>query len=72
LLILRVRPGITDYASLEFLHLGDVLGNDDPARVYEERVRPIKNALRIKYVQGQSFTGALMIIFRTLRKLLGA
>lgn len=71
-LILTVRPGITDYASLEFINLGDVLGNDNPDRVYEERVRPIKNALRVKYVREQSFKGDLVIILRTLQKLLKA
>ena len=66
LLILSVRPGITDYASLQFVQLGDILGNDDPDRVYEDKVRPIKNALRIKYVKEQTFIGDIVLIFRTL------
>lgn len=65
-LILSVRPGITDYASLEFIRLGDILGNDDPDRVYEEHIRPLKNALRVKYVREQHFWGDIMIILRTL------
>jgi lipopolysaccharide/colanic/teichoic acid biosynthesis glycosyltransferase len=67
--ILSVRPGITDYASMEFVHLGDILGNEAPDRVYEEHVRPIKNALRLRYVQEQTFRGDMAIIFRTLLKL---
>jgi lipopolysaccharide/colanic/teichoic acid biosynthesis glycosyltransferase len=70
-LILTVRPGITDYASLEFINLGDILGNDAPDTVYEEQVRPVKNALRIKYVKEQSLPGDLIIIARTLRRLMG-
>lgn len=66
LLILTVRPGITDYASLEFSRLDEVLGSEEPDRVYEEQVRPVKNALRIKYVKEQSFLGDLALIFRTL------
>lgn len=65
-LILSVRPGITDYASLEFIRLGDILGNDDPDRVYEEHIRPLKNALRVKYVREQHLWGDIMIILRTL------
>jgi lipopolysaccharide/colanic/teichoic acid biosynthesis glycosyltransferase len=44
-LILTVRPGITDYASLEFINLGEILGNDSPDTVYEEQVRPTMNLL---------------------------
>lgn len=65
-LILSMRPGITDYASLEFSQLGDVLGNDDPDRVYETRVKPVKNALRVKYVKEHTFLEDLRILLRTL------
>lgn len=68
-IILTVKPGITDYASLEFIQLGDVLGTDEPDRVYEEKIKPIKNALRVKYVKEQSLWGDLVIIFKTIRKL---
>jgi len=70
-LIMMVRPGITDYASIEFRSLGDLLGNEDPDRVYEERIRPIKNALRIKYVKERTLLGDVSIILKTLYKLIG-
>jgi len=70
LLILHVRPGITDHASLEFIRLGEILGNDAPDAVYEEKVRPLKNALRVKYVREQSFWGDIAIIVRTLKRLI--
>lgn len=69
-LILTVRPGITDYASLEFIRLGEILGNEAPDRYYEEKVRPIKNALRVKYVKERSFFGDLKLIARTLARIL--
>ena len=69
-LILTVRPGITDYASLQFIHLGDVLGNESPDCVYENRVRPIKNALRLKYVKEQNFWVDLKIVARTLARVI--
>ena len=68
-LILTVRPGIADYASLEYVQLGKILGDENPDRVYEEQVLPRKNALRVKYVREQSFSGDVMIILKTLRKL---
>jgi lipopolysaccharide/colanic/teichoic acid biosynthesis glycosyltransferase len=67
--ILSVRPGITDLASIEFVHLGDVLGDEDPDRKYEEEVRPVKNALRVRYVKEQSFLGDLRLLFRTIARI---
>jgi lipopolysaccharide/colanic/teichoic acid biosynthesis glycosyltransferase len=69
-IILTVRPGITDYASLEFINLAEILGSVEPDTVYEEQVRPVKNALRVKYVQEQSLRGDLVIIGRTLFRLI--
>ncbi len=71
LLILTVRPGITDYASIKFVHLEDVLGNQDVDRIYEEKVWPVKNALRVHYVRTRCFRGDLAIIFLTLFRLAG-
>ena len=70
-LILKVRPGITDFSSIEFIQLGELLGNDDPDQVYEQKVRPIKNALRVKYVKERNFWLDLSIIFKTLGRLAG-
>jgi lipopolysaccharide/colanic/teichoic acid biosynthesis glycosyltransferase len=67
-LILTVRPGIADNASLEFVQLADVVGKEDADRVYEERVLPRKNALRVEYVRERSFRGDIAIILKTLRK----
>jgi lipopolysaccharide/colanic/teichoic acid biosynthesis glycosyltransferase len=71
LMILTVRPGITDYSSIRFSQLDQVLGENDADKVYEETVRPIKNALRIKYVKEKSFCGDISIIFRTILKIMG-
>lgn len=70
-LILEVRPGITDYASLEFIHLDEVLGSEAPDQVYEEQVRPVKNSLRVQYVKERSFWKDMYIIVRTLLRLAG-
>jgi len=71
-IILTVRPGITDYSSIRFANLGDLLGGEDPEtanRVFIEKYRAEKNRLRIDYVRNRSFTGDLGIIFKTLARL---
>jgi lipopolysaccharide/colanic/teichoic acid biosynthesis glycosyltransferase len=63
--ILSVRPGITDYASIELVSLDEVLGSENPHEVYVTRVRAQKNALRLRYVRNRSFSEDLKIIART-------
>lgn len=65
-LILTVRPGITDYASLHFHNLGEIVGSEQPHRVYIERVRNRKNELRVAYIKKQSLGEDFRILFRTL------
>ena len=65
-LILTVRPGITDYASLHFHNLSEIVGSEDPHRVYVEQVREQKNRLRVAYVKRQSLGEDCRILFRTL------
>ncbi len=70
-LVLTVRPGITDYASIEFVHQEQVVGSESPDQVFVEKVLPVKNALRVKYVKEQSFRGDIAIIVRTILRLIG-
>ena len=67
--ILSVRPGLTDLATLHFANVEEVLGSDDPDRVYEQEVLPLKNELRLRYVQGQSLRGDISILAATACKL---
>ena len=64
--VLNVRPGITDYSSIEFRYLDEMVGERDADRVFEEKILPRKNELRIKYVKTQSFSGDLAIVFKTM------
>jgi len=61
-LILTVRPGLTDYSSIRFISLDEVLGSEDPHQVYLSGVRAEKNRLRLKYVRERSFSTDLKII----------
>jgi len=66
-LILSVRPGITDYASLQFANEGEILrGSTDPDRDYMEKIHPEKMRLSLEYVRSRSFTRDLAIIARTV------
>ena len=63
--ILELRPGITDFASIEFADLGSFLKGDDPDKLYFEKVWDRKMDLRMKYVQERSFWVDIKILFRT-------
>ena len=69
-IVLSVRPGITDLASIRFYNLNALLGSEDANRVFIEQYRAEKNRLRIAYVRQQSFLGDLAIILRTFGRLL--
>lgn len=66
-IVLSVRPGITDRASIEYKDESRVLGlADDPHRAYVEEVLPVKLRFYVDYVVNRSFVGDLRIIFATL------
>jgi lipopolysaccharide/colanic/teichoic acid biosynthesis glycosyltransferase len=68
--ILKLRPGITDLASIEFSDESAMLGRAaDPEREYIEHILPRKMALAKDYVQRSSVWLDLVIIFRTLAKI---
>jgi lipopolysaccharide/colanic/teichoic acid biosynthesis glycosyltransferase len=66
-LVLSVRPGITDPASIEFRDENEVLGHSaDPEAAYVNEVMPAKLAFCERYVRERSFWGDLSIIGRSL------
>jgi lipopolysaccharide/colanic/teichoic acid biosynthesis glycosyltransferase len=70
-IILKVRPGITDWASLWNSDEGSILtGSVDPEKTYLEKIRPGKIRLQLKYVKEGNFWVDLMIINQTILKLL--
>lgn len=64
-LILSMRPGITDYSSVKFANLDDIVGNIDPDEYFREHVLPIKNSLRVKYVKEWSLVSDAKILWLT-------
>ena len=68
--ILKVRPGITDLASLKYRDEAAVLGRaKDPEAAYRTRVLPDKILLAKAYIRNASFGFDLKLILKTLLKL---
>lgn len=65
-LILEVRPGITDFSSIEFINLDEVVGAGNADEMYEKYVLKKKNQLRIKYAKEVSFTTDCKLFMRTV------
>ena len=69
--ILKVRAGITDYASIEFSNENDILANEtDPEKAYIEKIMPRKIGLNKKYLSEISVMTDIKIILLTIKKIL--
>jgi len=68
--VLCVRPGITDYASIEYVNENELLSKaDDPERMYIEKVMPDKIKLNMKYLEHYTVGEYFNIIFLTFKSL---
>ena len=63
--ILQVRPGITDFSSVEFVNLDEIVGAENADEMYEKLVLAKKNALRVKYAHSVSLGTDLYILYKT-------
>lgn len=65
--VLSIRPGITDPASIEFRNESEILGAAaNPEHEYIETILPRKIAVYRSYVANRSWLGDMRIILRTL------
>lgn len=65
--VLSVRPGITDYASIEYVDENVILGQaEDPEKAYIETILPDKIRYNMKYINHQCPQEYFKIIFLTL------
>ena len=70
--LLELRPGITDWASIWNNDEAAVLaGHEDPERAYLELIRPEKIRLQLEYYNKRSFVTDIKIIGQTIGTLLG-
>lgn len=66
--LLKVRPGITDLASLKYRNESEILGESpDPEATYVNVILPDKIALAKEYLRRSSLRFDLMLIFKTIR-----
>ena len=68
--VLNVRPGITDYASIQYSDENEILGRAaDPEKEYIEHIMPDKINLNMRYINNHTAKEYFKIIFLTLAKI---
>lgn len=72
-IIFRVKPGITDWASIKMIDESQILAQSAaPEQAYIEKILPIKLAYAVKYVKTRSLSNDIKIIFITIARILCA
>ena len=68
--VLSVRPGITDWASIEYVDENVILGQaEDPDKAYIEQIMPDKIRYNMKWIENQGVVEYFKIIFSTFFKI---
>jgi lipopolysaccharide/colanic/teichoic acid biosynthesis glycosyltransferase len=66
-LVLNVRPGITDWASIEFRNENELLGKStDPEQLYIDEIMPLKIEFNKRFIQKPTLIHYFQIIFKTI------
>jgi lipopolysaccharide/colanic/teichoic acid biosynthesis glycosyltransferase len=66
-LVLSVRPGITDPASIRFANEGEILrGHPDPDAAYFELIHPEKMRLAVDYVRRRTVLSDIRVLVATI------
>lgn len=69
--VLSVKPGITDYASMEYTNENEILAKStEPEQLYIQEVMPKKLFLNQKYIQEMGLMTDIKIVFRTISKII--
>jgi len=69
--VLDMKPGITDYASLEYFEESDLLAkSNNPEKTYIEEIMPAKLRLNQKYIENPTLLVDLKIILLTVKRIL--
>lgn len=67
--VLNVKPGITDYASIEYFNENEILAqSSDPKKTYIDEVMPNKILINQKYLKNPGLTQDLKIIWLTIKR----
>ena len=69
--VLSIKPGITDFASIEYVRENELLSaSSDPEETYIKEIMPAKLELNLKYLREQSFLADMKIILQTIKEIL--
>lgn len=69
--VLSVKPGITDYASLEYFNENELLAQSaNPEETYLNVVMPAKLKMNLEYIDNRSFPLDLKIMVKTVERIL--
>ena len=70
--VLSVKPGITDYASIAYVHENEILGAaENPESTYINEIMPAKLILNMAYINNPGIITDIKIILKTLARILG-
>ncbi|MCX6231303.1 MAG: sugar transferase [Bacteroidetes bacterium] len=70
--VLDVKPGLTDFSSINFINESELLSqSENPEETYITIIMPAKLELCQKYIRESSFKTDLKIIFATIAKIIG-
>lgn len=68
--VLNVKPGLTDYASIEYMDESDLLAHsENPEKTYVDIIMSEKIKLNFKYIQKQNLKTDISILFKTAFKI---
>ncbi len=68
--VLNIKPGITDFASIEYANENELLSHSsDPMKTYIEEVMPAKILLNMKFISNPSLVNYFTVIFKTAGKI---
>lgn len=69
--VLKVKPGLTDLASLEFINENKLLGEaENPEEVYVNKIMPEKLRLNLVYIKNNSLFEDIRIILNTVIRII--
>ncbi|MCC6180697.1 MAG: sugar transferase [Bacteroidia bacterium] len=69
--VLKAKPGITDYASIEYFSENELLAqSNNPEKTYIEEIMPAKLKLNQRYINEQGILTDIKIILKTIAKII--
>lgn len=69
--VLSVQPGISDYASIQYINENDILAkSNNPEQTYIDEIMPAKLELNLKYIKEKGLITDIKIILLTIYKII--